>query len=494
MEQDNTRKKISKAKPTLPHRVIKGGGWFALLVVIKQSLNIVRLIIVARILSPSDFGIMGIALVLIAALDTISKTGFQEALIQKKDSIKEYLNTAWTVLIIRGIILYVILYILSPYVANFFAVPSAKIVIQVMGLTVFLQAAANIGVVYYKKELEFNKEFFYQISGTLVDFIVTVTIAMLFRNIWALVLGFVSGYFTRLIVSYVIHAYRPRLYLDYKKAKELFAFGKWVLASSIVIFLITQGDDIFVGKFLGATMLGFYQLAYRISNLPATQITHIMSQVTFPAYSKLQEDISKLSKAYLKVLQVTAFLSFPITGLIFILASDFTAIFLGQKWIPIVPVIQVLSVYGMFRSLGALPGNVVTALGKVKILPVIPIIQLVFIVLFIYPMAVKFQLMGVSIIVTFSVMVAVIYALKIGNKYLSLTFGKLLRILFPSITATIIMVASIGITNFFMNRSVILFIIKGVCGVAVYVMSYSLIIKQNVLRYFRDEYAKIRSY
>ena len=191
------------------------------------------------------------------------------------------------------------------------------------------------------------------------------------------------------------------------------------------------------------------------------------------------------------VLKVTAFLSLPITGLIFILAADFTAIFLGQKWMPIVPIIQVLSIYGLFRSFGTLPGSIVVALGKVAILPRIPTIQLVFIVLFIYPMAAKFQLMGVSIIVTLSVILAVVYALKIGNEYLRLNFGTFVGVLYPSIIATAVMVMSVGITNFFINNVFYIFVLKLVCGIVLYGISYSLIIKQNVLRYIKREYTKI---
>ena len=122
-----------------------------------------------------------------------------------------------------------------------------------------------------------------------------------------------------------------------------------------------------MGKLLGVTALGFYQLAYRISNMPATEITHVISRVTFPAYSKLQDDIPKLREAYLKVLQITAFLSFPIAGLIFVLAPDFTKIFLGEKWMPMVPAMQVLVFAGLSRAIAATAGYIFYAVGKPKI-------------------------------------------------------------------------------------------------------------------------------
>ncbi|RLI00870.1 lipopolysaccharide biosynthesis protein, partial [Candidatus Bathyarchaeota archaeon] len=243
-------------------------------------------------------------------------------------------------------------------------------------------------------------EFIYQFAGTLADFIVAVSAVLILRNVWALVFGLLAGNFARFVVSYFIHPYRPHLSSDLGKAKELFGFGKWILGSSILIFLLTQGDDIFVGKLLGATALGFYQMAYRISNIPATEITHVISQVTFPAYSKLQDNIPKLREAYLKVLQVTAFLSFPIAGLIFVLAPDFTKIFLGEKWMPMVPAMQVLAIFGVTRALNATNGPIFYALGNPRIGTKISFVQLIFLAIIIYPFTNVGKLIGISWAVT----------------------------------------------------------------------------------------------
>jgi len=342
--------KLIKPGGSLSQRTVRGGFCVFSLRIVQQIFGLARLLILVRMLAPHEFGLIGIAFLTMATLETFSQTGFQAALIQKKEDIRSYLDAAWTVLILRGIVLFAILYFAAPFAASFFDAPKAKPIIQIIGLSVLFQAFTNIGVIYFQKELEFNKEFIYQFAGTFTDFIVAISAVLILKNVWALVLGLLAGNAVRCIVSYLIHPYRSRLSRDLAKAKQLFGFGKWVLGSSILIFLITQGDDIFVGKLLGATALGFYQIAYRISNIPATEITHVISRVTFPAYSKLQNDIPKLREAYLKVLQITAFLSFPIAGLIFALAPDFTRIFLGEKWMPMVPAMQVLVFAGLARS------------------------------------------------------------------------------------------------------------------------------------------------
>ncbi len=395
-----------KGNDSLSQRVVHGGFWIFTLRITEKIFNLLRLVILARILAPHDFGLLGIALVTMSALETFSKTGFQEALIQKKEDIKSYLDAAWTGLSLRGFILFAILYLISPYVATFFDAPAAEPIIQVIGLSILLQAFTNIGVIYFFKEIEFRKQFIYQLSGIMVDFIVAVTAAFLLKNVWALVFGLLAGNAVRFFMSYIIHTYRPRLCFDLEKLRELFGFGKWVLGSSVLTFLITQGDDIFVGKMLGVAVLGFYQMAYKISNIPTTEIAHVISQVTFPAYSKIQDDLPRLREAYVKVLKLTAFLSFPIAGLILVLAPDFTAIFLGEKWMPMVPEMQVLALAGLVRSITATSGTIFYAVGKPKIDTKWQILRLIVIVALIYPFTARLGILGTSIVVFLSIFIS----------------------------------------------------------------------------------------
>lgn len=456
---------------TLSQKVVKGGFWVFFLRITNRGFSLIRLIILARILSPDDFGLMGIALLTMSTLDTFSQTGFQQALIQKKENIESYIDSAWTVLILRGFILFIILYLIAPYAAIFFSAPEAKSIIRVIGFSILFGAFTNIGVIYFRKELEFNKEFIYQFSGTLVDFIVAISAVLILRNVWALVLGLLAGNMMRCLMSYLIHPFRPRLNFNLEKIKELFGFGKWIMGSSILIFLITQGDDIFVGKILGTAALGFYQLAYRISNMPATEITHVISRVTFPAYSKLQGNIPKLREAYLKVLQLTTFLSFPIAGLIFILAPDFTKVFLGEKWMPMVPAMQVLTLWGLIRSIGATTGPIFQGVGKPKIATKLQFARLIILAVIIYPLTIKWGILGASLAVLLSVLPVEPFTFYLTIKIIKCRiweFGKL--IVFP-LLCVIFMSAAILAFKFFIFISVELFsfFILVAIGVVVYI-------------------------
>jgi O-antigen/teichoic acid export membrane protein len=277
-------------------------------------------------------------------------------LIQKQENIEDYLDTAWTVSVLRGLVLFVAVFLATPHIAGFFNVLAATSIIRVIGISVLLKGMTNIGVVYFQRELEFDKQFIFQMSGTAADLIVAAMAVFFLRSVWALVFGLLARNLVGFVVSYLIHSYRPRVRIEVGKVKELYGFGKWVLGSSILLFLLNQGDDVLLGKVVGVKALGLYQMAYHISNLPATEITHVISKVSFPTFSKLQDHLSKLRLAYLQTLRVTTFVSFPLAGGIFLLAPHFTSIFLGDKWMPMVPAMQTLALWGLIRSIGATTG------------------------------------------------------------------------------------------------------------------------------------------
>lgn len=387
----------------LYQRTVRSGVWVFSLRILERALGIVKLVILARILAPNDFGLMGIALLALACLETFSQTGFQQALIQKKGGTEKYLDVAWTFMLIRNLVIFAILFIGAPYIAEFFDAPKVTPIMRIIGISLLfggpggIGGFANIGVLYFQKELEFNKQFIYHLTGTLADFVVSVTTAIVLKSVWALVFGLLAGNIVRFFIGYRIHPYRPRLNFDFDKARELFGFGKWILWSNILVFLLNQGDDIFLGKLLGASALGLYQMAYRISNMPATEITHVITQVTFPAYSKLQDNLAGLRDAYLKTLKFTAFLSIPLALGIFILAPEFTRIFLGDKWMPMVPAMQALTVWGLIRSLDATTSSVWQALGKPKIPTIFQLAKLLILIMVIYPFTIRWGILGTAL-------------------------------------------------------------------------------------------------
>ena len=400
-EKHKINKKLGK---TLSQKMVQGGAYLSSLRIIGKILSLIRLVIIGRILVPSDFGLMGIALLTMSAIETFSKTGYREALIHKKEDIRGYLDTAWTILIVRGFIVFLIIYLLAPQASLFFHSPEVTSIIRVLGFAFFFESFNNIGTVFFRKELEFNKVFISRFLGITTNFIVAVVTALILRNVWALVLGLLAEKMMNIIVSYIIHPYRPHFSKDIEKAKELFGFGKWILGSSILVFIGEHIDDIFVGRVLSATALGFYQMAYRISNMLETEITKVISSVAFPAYAKIQIQRKRLQKAYFRILRLTLAINIPMAiGMVF-LAPEFTLIFLGEKWMPMVIAMQLLAVAGMIKSILSTGNPLFTGCGYPNYKFYMQLARGLTIIAFIYPLIIFKGIAGAALAVIFSVL------------------------------------------------------------------------------------------
>jgi len=476
-------------KQSLSEKTIKGGIWVFSLRVIDRIFQLIRTIILARILSPTDFGLFAIALLVLSILESISQSGFEEALIQKKGNIRQYLNTTWTINVIIGVVIAIIVFFSSDSIASFFNTQVAGNIIRVISLAILLQSFTNVSVLYFKKQLRFYKYFQYNFLGTIADVAVAISLAYILKSAWALIFGLIAGNLVRFIMSFVIESYRPKFQIDISKAKELFKFSKWILGSSILVFLIGHGDDIFVGKLLGVTMLGFYQMAYNISNLPATEITQSIVNVAFPAYSKIQDDILRLKKAYLKTLKFIAFLTIPLTCGIIALAPEFVSYILGDKWAPIIPAIQVLAIFGLIRALGGLNGSFLQAVGRPDILTKLQIIKLLIIILTIHPLALWKGIVGVSISVLISSLsITPICFYIIMSKSLKERSIILLKQTFIYIMSGILMMGTLLVIN--LNElGIFEFIIKIVIGVFLYcvlIFVFDRIFKERSLAIFKE--------
>jgi O-antigen/teichoic acid export membrane protein len=448
---------IAQDDDSLSKKVAKGSIWVFFIKIGKQLLSLARNIVLARILAPHDFGLFGIALLTLSTLEHFTSTGFKQALVQKKEEPEKYLDTAWTVEVVRSTVLFLLLFILSGPIAGFFDSPSAKALIQVLSFSILLKGFINIGVIYFQKELKFHKTFIFDLAPPLMDLVITISTLLILRNVWALVIGSLAGSLTNVIVSYLIHHHRPKLRFKLSEAKELFDFSKWIMGSTLLNFLLTEGDDILVGRILGPASLGLYQMAYRISNFPATQITQLINQVSFPAYAIIQDQIKRLRSSYLKVLKSIAFFSFPISFYLFFFANDFTSVVLGEKWLAAVPAIQGLVVWGLVRSIGGTTGPLFQAIGRPDLATKVQLIKLIILAAIIYPLTTSYGLIGTVIAVVISALISNPIADYLVIKKLSIKLTDFIsRLFFPTLATVITWLALRYFYSFWSNPAQLL--------------------------------------
>lgn len=403
------RRALRYLSPTgrLSDQTVKSGVWVALVNVIDRVLQLLMVVVVARLIGPGEFGIMGIALLTLSALKRVTDVGIDTALIQHKDeNVDQYLNTAWCLQTARGVLIAAVAYVAAPWAAGALGEPRAGLVIQVITLGMVLQGLTNPGVMYLQKNLEFHKEFVYNLSGRIVYVAIAIPYAYVYQSVWALVIGYLANRVTTLAVSYLISDYRPRPVFEAAFARELLDYGKWIFGSSVLTFLVNEGDDAFVSWFLGASSLGLYQLAYRLSNAPATEITHTISRVVFPTYSKLQDDVDTLREGYLSTLTLITFISIPAgVGIVFAL-PPFVEAFLGEEWRPMILPGQILAAYGVLHSFRTAAVPLFRAVGHPDYDTKIRALKLAFVVAFIYPAAEAYGLAGVSLVIVGNSLVA----------------------------------------------------------------------------------------
>ena len=399
---DSLRSRLGSLVPsgTLLERSIKSGIWASTIKIVNRLLQILLLILLARILVPRDFGLMGIALLTLGATQQLTKIGLDTALIHEiNENIDDYLDTTWVLEVSRGILIFTLLFFTAPFISNFFNEPDATLLIQVIGLSPLFAGLCNPGVVYFRKNLDFHKEFVYQASGGVTQFVVGIGYAWYSPTVWALVFAFVATDLMKFILSYVLHGYRPWPSFDRKIAAELIDYGKWITGSSIIYYLYSQGDDAFVGWYLSATALGFYQYAYRIADIPSTEVSEVVASITFPAYAKLQDQPQQLKQALLGATRITCFLTFPMAFGIALVAPSFVPAILGSDWIPMIVVLQLLSLYGLLHSMTRNFGSYWKALGRPDLIAKLGFVRVICIGVLIWPATVLWGIEGTAAVV-----------------------------------------------------------------------------------------------
>jgi len=452
-------------------QAIQSGVWVAGINVGDRVLQLLKVVILARLLSPKAFGLLGIALLVIKGLRRFSNLGFDQALIQhREENVDAYLNTAWLVKIARGLLIAAVAVFSAPHLAKFFSEPQATPLIQAIGVANLLLTLQNPAIVYFRKDLDFHKEFGYKISARLADFVVAVSFAFVYRSVWALAAGIAAMNLVQFALSYRILDYRPRLEFELEYAREMFGFGKWIFAQACLSFLLVEADDGFVGWVFTASVLGYYQLAYRYSNAPATEITQVVRRVAFPSFSKIQHDVKKLRSGFYRTVQLTTIVAFPMAAGIFAVAPQFVHVFMGEAWTPMIPLMQSLAILGGIRSLVGLFGTVFKSVGKPNYQVYFMMMQVVTIAIFILPISNRFGVLGVSYLLTAQYIVVLPMMIWVGLSIVNGEISQFLHRVFYPLIGSILMAAVVSVIDTYIisGFGVLAFIILVTTGISSY--------------------------
>lgn len=358
------------------------------------------MIVLARLLSPDDFGIIGLAGFSVSLLNVVSEIGVGSALIQKQGADDQDLNVAWTLGLGRSVVLFAVLYTSAGMLGDYFGHAALKPVLRIMALGVILDAMANIGVICFRKELSYKQTAQMDIIANISDVVATVVIALLYRTYWAIVIGGLIGRIAFCYASYRFHPFRPRMVWDSKRATHLMNFGKHIFWISTVTFVVTNADDALVGKLLGLSSLGYYSMAFNMANLPVSGIAAIIGGITFAAYSLMQNDRRRLNDGFRRVLDLVLILFVPAIAMILLLADDLVIVFLGVKWMPVADPLRILMFMGFFRGLANVMAPLHLAVNQPGIQSRIKTVEMLSFLILLYPLTRRWGIIGTCWAVT----------------------------------------------------------------------------------------------
>jgi lipopolysaccharide exporter len=334
---------------SIHRRIASGAVWMVLMRLADRSIGFASTLLLARVLLPRDFGLVAMASSVIALVETFGAFGFDIVLIREKNPTPEQFNCAWTMNVLLGVVMPTTMVLLAWPLALFYHEPRLTLAIFVLAAGTFIGSLENIGTVEFRKHLNFNREFRFQITKRLITFVVTVTLALILRNYWALIGGMVTGRLIGTILSYRMHPFRPRLTL--KGARSILNFSKWLVINNLLTFVKDRGSDFVVGRVSGSSALGLYNMGYELANLPTTDLVAPISRAVLPGYAQLAGDRSQLRQMFVSVISFTSLLAVPAGFGLAALAPLITPILLGPKWVGTVPVLQIVAFHGVIHSL-----------------------------------------------------------------------------------------------------------------------------------------------
>ena len=349
---------------SLKQATTKGLFWSSVERFSNQGVQFVFSIILARLLSPSDYGIIAMVTIFFAVAQSFVDSGFSNALVRKTDRVEEDLSTCFYFNIGVGIIAYIVLFLIAPLVANFYNQPILSPIIRITGLEVMLNSLCVVQQALFTIKIDFKSQAKITLSATVISGIVGILLAYQGYGIWALVWQGVASSIVRMGLLWLMSKWRPRTGFSKSSFNYLFGYGSKLLASGLLDTIYNNIYHIVIGKFYNPAQLGNYSRALGWAQLPSANITSILQRVTFPVLSAIQDDTLRLQNSYRRLLKLSAFIVFPLMMGLAAIASPLIRVILTAKWDGCVLYLQILCFALMLYPIHAINLNLLQVKGR----------------------------------------------------------------------------------------------------------------------------------
>jgi PST family polysaccharide transporter/lipopolysaccharide exporter len=353
----------------------------------------VRLFVLARLLTPADFGLMAVAMVAIDVLVSLTNFGMIPALVQKQDAHPGHYDAAWTVGILRSVAISGVVLLGAPIISQIVGEPDVRDLVRVLALLPTIDGAASIGIARLTRRLAFRELAFADLARTILNTIVSIALAP-WVGVWALVAGSLSGSLTYTVSSYIVAPHRPRFTVNVRQIRPLIRFGRWIFLTSLVAVSGSAVLRVVISRELGPAELGLYYLAARLAFLPTEVASDVIGSVAFPLYSRLQSQRSEVAQVLRLNLVVVLALLTPVFVLIGVLSPGLVEHILGERWQGTELLIQLLVAVGILGLLPDVAVPAVKGLGKPSGFTLIEAVQSGLLIAFVFALTNRIGLLG----------------------------------------------------------------------------------------------------
>lgn len=356
---------MKQKRSSLFRQIVTGAGWNFIGQTARQVISLATMIILARLLSPDDFGLVAMTYVVSSFAYMFSTMGMGSAIIQRKEINDEYLSTAFWVSVVSGVIVTVFMICSGPIVAIFFRKSEITCIVAVLSLSFVFGGISVTHRSILTRRMAFKSIAYVEISGTCLGSLVAIFAAMNGMGYWSLVFQELVSVIVKVpLFWFAGDRWRPQLLFSRACFKELFGFSSYILLGNFVNYFNRNGDNIIIGRFLGAIQLGYYDRAYALMLKPLQYISYSVGRALFPALSNIQNDKEQVREIYLKMVKTISLITFPMMVGLSIIARDVILLVYGPKWEPVIPVFAVLCYVGLFQSIGTTVGDIYYSQGR----------------------------------------------------------------------------------------------------------------------------------
>jgi len=324
--------------------LLKGAAWAVGMRWSIKGIGFFNTIILARILVPQDFGVVAMAMLIVGLIQAFLDFGTSLALLRKDTLSPEEINSAWTLNILQGWSIGLLLILGSPVATLYFAEPRVSVVLVVLGCCIAISGSGNIGLVLARRELNFSLEFWQQVICKILGVVATLSATLFVPDYRALVIGVATGYLSGWATSYLMHPYRP--HWETSKIPEIWSVTKWLMLAGVGGFFLRKSDELAAGRIGSTTEFGLYNVGSDLGQLPTGELGPAMLRAFLPVLSSIQADVERTNQAVLKTLSAVNTITLPV-GLGFAaIAAPATALLLGDKWLEATPFVACFALAG----------------------------------------------------------------------------------------------------------------------------------------------------